>query len=284
MKEGSRILVQLKPIVEKAANEKYAVPAFNVFGYEDAIAVVQAAESLGAPVILAANIVAVKHMPLPYLAPILLQAAQDAKVPVCVHLDHGQNLAAVREAIIHGFTSVMYDGSQLPLEDNIRTTQEVVRLARETGVSVEAEIGSVGYSDPAVQMKHEFSDPDETAVFVERTGIDAVAVSVGTVHRMEEQAAHIRFDLLEQIEQRVRIPLVIHGSTGVPDDDLRRLAAHRVGKINIGTALRMAFGRTLRQEMEDNPQQFDRVRLFQKPMEAVKRVALEKMKLLGLGG
>lgn len=277
------MLAGLKEMVEQAARSHCAIAAFNVFGYEDAVAVVQAAERLNAPVILAANVPAIQHMPFEYLAPILIRAAETASVPVCVHLDHGKDYAYIEQAIRNGFTSVMYDGSQLPLAENIANTREIVKLARRHGVHVEAEIGSVGYSDPSMNMKHEFSDPEEVETFVAETGIDAVAVSVGTVHRMEVQEATIDFELLKRIESRVQIPLVIHGSTGVPDEDLRRLVAYRVGKINIGTAIRMAFGKTLRAEMERNPHEFDRIKLFKKPMEAVREAALNKLKLLGFG-
>ncbi len=275
------MLVRMKELLQEAAEANHAIPAFNVFGYEDAIAAVRAAEELDAPVILATNPGAVQHMPIPYLAPLLVQIARDAKVPVVVHLDHGKSLDYAAMAIAHGYTSVMFDGSQLPLEENIRLTREVVELAAKQGITTEAEIGSVGYSDPSMNMKHEYSDPDEVKRFVAETGIDAVAVSIGTVHRMEEQGANIDYDLLERIEARVRTPLVLHGSTGVRDEDLRRLAATRIAKVNIGTALRMAFGRTMRQEMENNPSEFDRIRLFQQPMEAVKQAALRKFEVLG---
>jgi fructose-bisphosphate aldolase class II len=278
------MLVTLKPLADEAAEQPYAIPAFNVFGYEDATAVIRAAEAVQAPVILAVNIPAIRHMPLPYLAPLLLQAARDAAVPVCVHLDHGQDLATIQEAIAHGFSSVMFDGSQLPLEENIAVTKEVVRLARKHGVSVEAEVGSVGYSDPSMKLKHELSDPAEVERFTDETGVDAVAVSIGTVHRMEEQTASIRFGLLAEIEQRVRTPLVIHGSTGVPNRDLRRLAQARVAKINIGTALRMAFGNSLREQMAADPHVFDRIVLFKQAMEAVKQAAIDKFHHLGWGG
>ena len=278
------MLVSLKPLADEAAEQPYAIPAFNVFGYEDATAVIRAAEAVQAPVILAVNIPAIRHMPLPYLAPLLLQAARDAAVPVCVHLDHGQDLATIQEAIAHGFSSVMFDGSQLPLEENIAVTKEVVRLARKHGVSVEAEVGSVGYSDPSMKLKHELSDPAEVERFTDETGVDAVAVSIGTVHRMEEQTASIRFGLLAEIEQRVRTPLVIHGSTGVPNRDLRRLAQARVAKINIGTALRMAFGNSLREQMAADPHVFDRIVLFKQAMEAVKQAAIDKFHHLGWGG
>ncbi len=138
------MLVNMKQMVREAAASPRAVPAFNVFGYEDARAVIDAAEELGAPVILATNLVAVRHMPMAILGPMLVRLAEDASVPVCVHLDHGQDVAAAKEAIDSGYSSVTFDGSQLPLEENIARTQEITQLAHSSGVSVEAEIGSVG--------------------------------------------------------------------------------------------------------------------------------------------
>jgi fructose-bisphosphate aldolase class II len=278
------MLVGLKAVVSEAAEREYAVPAFNVFGYEDAIAVVRAAEQWKAPVILAANIPALAHMPLPYLAPLLIQAAEEATVPVCVHLDHGKSFEYVMEAIKHGFPSVMFDGSQLPFEENVRMTSEIVKAAHAFGVDVEAEIGSVGYSDPAMKMKHESSDPDEVEAFVHRTGVDAIAVSIGTLHRMEKQSASIDFELLERIQAKVSIPLVIHGATGVPDDQLKQLISYRVGKINIGTALRMAFGRSLRESIVAAPNEFDRLKWFGASMQAVQETAAGKIRILGSQG
>lgn len=275
------MLVHLKEMVEEAAAKPCAVPAFNVFGYEDAAMVVRAAEEANAPVILAANIPALQHMPYPILGGILVRIAEGARVPVCVHLDHGKDYESAVRAIDAGFTSVMFDGSQLPFADNVDQTRRIVEMAHARGISVEAEIGSVGYSDPAMTNKHELSNPDEVEAFVAQTGIDAVAVSIGTVHRMETQGARLDFGLLETIQSRVGVPLVIHGSTGVADGDLRRLATCRVGKINIGTAIRMAFGKALRAEMAEKPHEFDRIKLFQKPMEAVKAAALNKFQLLG---
>jgi fructose-bisphosphate aldolase class II len=275
------MLVTLKEIINDAADKDYAVPAFNIFGYEDIIPVVTAAEEMKAPVILSTNIGALQHMPVEYLAPLMIQAAKSVSVPVCIHLDHGKDLAAVIRSIENGYTSVMYDGSQLPLKDNIQKTREIVDYAHRYGISVEAEIGSVGYSSPLIQMKHILSDPDEVEMFVEETGIDAVAVSVGTVHRMESQGAQIDFELLQEIQDRVDIPLVIHGSSGVPDADLRKLTTFRVGKINVGTALRMAFGSALRAEMAEHPEEYDRIQLFQNPMRSVKDIALQKLLILG---
>lgn len=278
------MLINMKKMVADAAAANYAIPAFNVFGYEDAKAVVEAAEEQGAPVILGVNLVAVKHMPLPYLTPVLVQLAKDADIPVCVHLDHGKDVRAVQDAIQHGFSSVMFDGSQLPFADNVAQTREIAEMARKHGVSMEAEIGSVGYSDPSIPMKHVLSDPDETARFAVETGVDAVAVSIGTVHRMEDQKAKLRFDLLSSIQEKTDTPLVIHGSTGVPDEQLQQLVTYRVGKINIGTALRMAFGTAMRQAMKEHPRQFDRIAFFQPAMKAVKQVVKDKYTQLGFGG
>ncbi|MFZ5967555.1 MAG: class II fructose-bisphosphate aldolase [Bacillota bacterium] len=276
------MLVNLNKALEGIAEKKCAIPGFNVFGYEDAIAVVRAAEELNAPVILMTNKVAVSHMPIEYLADLLCSIADDAKVPVCVHLDHATECDLVSRAIKSGFTSVMYDGSQLPLRENIRNTKEIVEFAHTCGVSVEAEIGSVGYNAPDVQAKAVYTDPEEARIFAEETGVDALAVAVGTLHRMETQEAVIQFDRLEAIQKLVDIPLVIHGSTGITDTDLQKLITYRVAKVNIGTALRMAFGKALREEMNKNPNEFDRIKLFKTPMLKVQEEAKKKMELLGL--
>jgi fructose-bisphosphate aldolase class II len=274
------MLVTLNDAVKTYVTSNGAVAAFNVFGYEDAAAVIHAAEELHLPVILATNRAALDHMPVALIGGMLTKLAEQASVPVCVHLDHGKDLEAVIRAIHAGYTSVMYDGSQLPLEDNISRTRDIVRFARAGGIPVEAEIGSVGYSDPTLKVKAFMTDPEEARIFVEATEVDALAVAVGSLHRMERQNADIRFDLLQEIERQVKTPLVIHGSTGIRDDDLARLAATRVAKVNIGTALRMVFGRTLREEVEQQPDEFDRIRLFSKPMERVKEEAKQKMRLL----
>lgn len=272
------MLVTLKQLLDGIRQKDCAIPAFNIFGYEDAISVVRAAEAMNAPVILATNRVALQHMPIQYFGRLLTAIAADARVPVCVHLDHGKDYDTVAQAIMNGYSSVMYDGSQLPLEENIRNTQEVVKLARACGVSVEAEVGSVGYTDQDV--KSFYTEPEEAKRFAEETEVDALAVAIGTVHRMQTQTASIQFDRLQAIQDVIDTPIVIHGSTGIPDDDLAKLVTYNVGKINIGTALRMAFGKTLRQEMEARPGEFDRIALFQEPMRQVEEAAKQKMAIL----
>ncbi|MCT4619896.1 MAG: class II fructose-bisphosphate aldolase [Marinisporobacter sp.] len=275
------MLVNLKEITKQAADKNCAVVGFNVFGYEDASAVIRAAEKLNAPVILMSNKDAVDYMPLEIYADLFCRLAKNAKVPVCVHLDHAKSYDLIARAIKAGYTSVMYDGSQLPLEENIKNTKEVVKLAKALDVSVEAEIGSVGYSNPEIAIKGVYTKPEEAEIFAKETGVDILAVSIGNVHRMEEQGAKIQYDLLKEIQEVVPVPIVVHGSTGILDEDMKKLITYRIGKVNIGTALRMAFGHTLRKEMEEKPNAFDRLELSKAPMEAVEKAAFEKLKLLG---
>lgn len=275
------MLVNLKQIIEKAAEHDYAIGAFNVYGFEDIKAVIEAAEEMQAPVIIMANSTAISHMPIEYIAPIMLQAADDAGIPVCVHLDHATDVSVIQKAIDYGFTSVMYDGSQLPIKENIINTIKIVTIAKKSNVSVEGEVGSVGYAEPEVNSKHILTDPKEAAEYVEVTGIDAVAISIGTVHRMQSQEAEIKFEILKDIQEELNTPLVIHGSSGIRDKDLRKLIKYRVAKINIGTALRMAFSNALKDEIQNNPDEIDRIRLFQKPIQRVKGVVKNKIKILG---
>ncbi len=270
------MLVTLKEIL----THQCAVAAFNVFGYEDAISVVRAAEALGHPVILMTNKDAVNFIPIELIGPMLVTMARSASVPVCVHLDHSRDFADIQRAVAAGYTSVMYDGSQLPYEENLRNTQEVVAFAHAHGVSVEAEIGSVGYSDPAMPAKAEYTDPDQAVQFAAETQVDALAVAVGTVHRMKIQEAKIDFQLLADIRNRVDIPLVIHGSSGVKDADISRMCEVGAKKINLGTTLRMVFGNTLRKTLADMPDEFDRLKFFPASMKAVAEKATEKMVLM----
>lgn len=274
------MLANLREVLNQVKNKNRAVAGFNVFGYEDASAVIKAAEALNAPVILMTNKVAAAHMPIEYYGVLFLAMAKDAKVPVCIHLDHATDIELIKRAIDSGFTSVMYDGSQLPLEENIKNTKEVIALAHAKNVSVEAEIGAVGYSG-VEGYKEAYTEPEEAKYFADATGVDALAVAVGTLHRMQKQEANLQFHRLEAIQSLTDVPLVIHGSTGIKDEDLKKLITYNVGKVNIGTALRMAFGNTLREEMEKNPKEFDRIALFKKPMEKVEEEAKNKIQLLG---
>ena len=273
------MLVSLKEILNDISGKTVAVPAFNVYGYEDAAAIVEAAEEKRAPVILATNRDAINHMPVDILGGILRNIGENSSTKVCIHLDHGKTYEEAVSAIKSGYTSVMFDGSALSLNQNIEMTKEVVKLARAAKVSVEAEIGSVGYADDG--KDGEYTKLSEAIKFFSETKVDALAVAVGTVHRMKSQVAKIDFELLQEIQDNIDVPLVIHGSSGVKNEDLKNLINYRVGKINIGTAIRMKFGGTLRDEIEKNHSEFDRIKLFKEPMKAVKEEAIEKFNLLG---
>lgn len=270
-----------KDFIAEAARGTHIIAGFNVFGYEDAQAVIRAAEREGVPVLLMVNRDARNTMEIEHWGALLCSLAGKAAVPVGVHLDHCAEPDVILRAIESGFTSVMYDGSDRPLAENIRVTEMLVRQAHREGVFVEAELGSVPYSDQG-ETEIRLTDPDEASA-MQRTGVDWLAVSVGNIHRLPVQKAVLRFPVLERIEQKCGLPLVIHGSSGIPEADILRLRGSRVGKMNFGTALRQTFGNGLRRELALHPVEFDRLRLFQKPVEAMERQARWIISLLWKG-
>lgn len=275
------MLVSCKEILAPALEGEYAVGCVNVFGYEDARAVVDAAEALGAPVILSANLDFVRFMPMALIADMFRTLGRTASVPVCAHLDHTYEVEAVCEALDLGFTSVMFDGSQLPLEENIAGTRRVADHAAKTGASVEAEIGSVPYATGRDHIKSELTDPAEAKRLAEESGLDALAISIGNVHRLNAPGATISFERLAEIEAATTVPLVIHGTSGLHDADVKALARTRVCKFNIGTMLRQAFGGALRAGFENDPALFDRLDLMRIAMPAVQKETERLIRLLG---
>jgi fructose-bisphosphate aldolase class II len=275
------MLVNLATILSPALDSRYSVACFNVFGWEDAQAVVDAAAQLGAPVILAATLDLRKFMPLDVIAVMLRSLAQRAQVPVCVHLDHTFELDEVLRAVDTGFTSVMFDGSQLPLEQNIAGTRRVAQYAHAAGCSVEAEIGSVPYAEGRTHIKTELTEVADAVRLAGETGLDAMAVSVGNVHRLSTPSAVIDFALLGRICAAVSVPLVIHGTSGIRDQDIARLARSRVAKFNIGTVLRQAFGRGLRESLGRHAERFDRLEIMRDVMPTVSCEAMRMIRLLG---
>ncbi len=241
-------LVTLKDILSKALGAEYGVPAFNVNNLEFVQGVMQAAEELRSPVILAIAPRAIAHAGLEPLGVVCLSHARRAAIPVVVHLDHGKDLDTVRKSLALGFSSVMYDGSSLPLEENIRQTCAVVEMARRTGASVEGEIGTMlTHGDRAdaeltvERLREFFTRPEEARRYIEATEVDALAVSVGTVHRMPIKTARIDQECLRAIHQAVPTPLVFHGCTGLQDREYCAACMLGVKKFNIGTQLLEAF-------------------------------------------
>jgi fructose-bisphosphate aldolase class II len=263
----------LAEVLQPALRDGYAVAGLVCQGWEDMRAYVAAAEAEGAPVILQAGPGARAHTPLTVLARMMRVLAEEAAVPVVIHLDHGENAEVCHAAIAEGFTSVMYDGSRLPFAENVTRTGEVARLAHSAGVSCEGELGFVGYAGGAASTG---TDPAEAALFVAETGVDALAVSVGNVHLQTAPGAGIDEARLRAIAAATTVPLVIHGGSGVPADQRRRLArTARVAKYNIGTELRQSFGVALRAALAEDPARFDRIEILSRTETALTRVARE---------
>ena len=270
-------LVPLAQVLTPCLTDGTAVAGLVVLGWEDAVAFVRAAEAEHRPVILQAGPGCRAHMPLPVLGAMFRTLAEAASVPVVAHLDHGENAAICQMAIDCGFTSVMYDGSSLTLEENIERTREIVALAHRQSVSVEAELGYVGYHDGAASLG---TDPSEVARFARETGIDALAVSVGNSHLMTRPDATINQARLRAIQVAAPdLPLVLHGGSGIPAALRRKLANETtVCKFNIGTELRMAFGDALRTAIARDPDRYDRNQILREtidPMIAAARVAIK---------
>jgi fructose-bisphosphate aldolase class II len=275
------MLVNLTDLMQPALKNGYAVPCFNVFGYEDALAVVIAAEARNASVILAVNLDMTLFMPLDHIIGMLKPLAMSAKVPVCIHLDHNYDIPTVLKAIDAGFTSVMYDGSQLPIEENIAGVKQVVAHARTLGVSVEAEVGSVPYASGRDHIKSELTDVNEALMMLEQASPDVLAISVGNVHRLENTFVDIDFTHFDQLQAALNIPLVIHGTSGIKASDIQKLAQQNVCKFNIGTCLRQRFGTSLRDTLETDPNLFDRLTIMKT---IIPEVSQEADKMIGLLG
>lgn len=254
-------LATLKDVLQPALNEGYAVAGLVCLGWEDMRAYAHAAEAEGLPVILQAGPSCRKHTPLPVLGKMFRTLAESVSVPVVAHLDHGYTFDECREALDSGFTSLMFDGSRLPLAENIDQTARIAEMAHEAQISCEGEIGFVGYSDG--ETSHG-TDPEEAAVFAAQSGVDAMAISVGNVHLQQNREGGLDEDRVRAIETVTDLPLVIHGGSGVPLAQRAALAqGSAICKFNIGTELRMAFGAALRNAVESDPARFDRVQILQ---------------------
>lgn len=230
-------LVTMKQLLKQAAAENRGCGAFSVGNMEMVKGAVMAAEELQTPIILQIAQVRLKHSPLHLMGPMMIQAAKEAKVDIAVHLDHGLTMDTVLQALELGFTSVMFDGSSLPFEENIRQVSEVVKTAAKYGATVEAELGVVGDSeDGSTDHGIRCTDPAEAETFVKETSIDALAVAIGNAHGNYPVAPRLAFDVLEEIHRRVDIPLVLHGGSGISDEDFKRAISLGIRKVNIATA------------------------------------------------
>ena len=230
-------LVKMKDLLKRAEEKNIGCGAFSVGNMEMVRGAIRAAEELDTPIILQIAEVRLKNSPLHLMGPMMVQAAKEAKVDVAVHLDHGLTFETVDKALELGFTSVMLDASTLPFEENIAKVKAVVEKARKYGATVEAELGLVGGSeDGSCDHGIRCTDPDDAVVYARETGIDALAVAIGNAHGNYPVAPTLAFDVLEKIHEKVDIPLVLHGGSGITDKDFQRAISLGIRKVNIATA------------------------------------------------
>ena len=269
------MLVTLKEILREAQAKRYAVGMFNMLNLETARGIIEAAEAERSPVILGVAQVHLPYIPFEYASLIMNKLAREASVPVCLHFDHGTDFEAVLLAAKSGFTSVMYDGSALPFEENARGTREIVNAVRGLGVSVEAELGHVGGGEDGMDDgMADYTDPAQVRAFIEATGVDALAVAIGTAHGKYLRPPVLDLALLEKIDAISGVPLVLHGGSGLSEADFTRAIRGGIRKVNICTELcaaaRGAYARCASLEPG-----------ITEAKDAVKEVVRQRMRLFG---
>ena len=277
-------LVPIDVLLKEAAAGGYAVGAFNCNNMEIVQAIAAAAREERSPVIMQASQGAIKYAGIDYIVAMVRVAAAEAGVPVALHLDHGTSFAQVMQCIRSGFSSVMIDGSKHSLEDNIALTNLVLQAARAVGVAVEAELGKIGGTEDDIVVSERealFTDPEEARYFIERTGVDALAVAIGTAHGQYKGVPKLDFDRLRKIKSLVDTPIVLHGSSGVPEDAIREAIEIGVSKINIDTNIREAFTDRTKQVVADKPGEIDPRKILGPAREAATEIIREKIRLFG---
>jgi len=281
------MLVSGKEILQHAHENNYGVGAFNVNNMEIVQAIIEAAEETKSPVILQASQGGLKYAGVEYIAELGKVAARNASVPVAIHLDHGTDFEQVIKCIRYGFTSIMIDGSKHDFEENIAITNKVIEVCDPIGVSVEAELGKIGGTEDDITVAEKdatFTDPQEAKEFVERTGVDSLAIAVGTAHGVYKGKPELDFDRIKTIKETLNMPLVLHGSSGVAAEDIQKAVSLGINKINIDTDLRLAFSKAIHEFVEANPDVIDPRKIIGPAREAMKEKVKEKMILFGSAG
>ncbi len=279
--------VSVTELLIQADREKYAVGAFNANNMEIIQAIVEAAELEQAPVIMQASQGAINYAGLDFITGMVKMAARASKVPVALHLDHGTDFEQVVKCIRSGFSSVMFDGSKLSLEENIAMTNKVLDMARPIGVSVEAELGKIGGTEDHVTVSDkeaQFTDPNEAKYFVEATKIESLAIAIGTAHGQYKGTPQLDFDRLVKIKELVKIPIVLHGSSGVPDKDIKEAIRLGVCKVNIDTNIREVFVSEMRKVLNANPHEIDPRKVLGPARQATVEVIRDKIRVFGSSG
>jgi len=277
-------LVPMADILNKANEEGYAVGGFNINNMEFLQGIIEGAEEANSPLILATSEGAIRYIGMEYVLGMVEAATKNTDIPVALHLDHGSSFEKAMECIRRGYSSVMIDGSKYPFEENIAMTKKVVEAAHSVGVSVEAELGKLGGTedDHTVEEREAtFTDPDEAVEFVERTGIDALAVAIGTAHGVYKGEPNLDFKRLETINNKIDIPLVLHGASGVPDSDVRKAVSFGINKVNVNTAFQQAFTSKVKELFAEAPELYDPRKYCGPGRDAIKERVKEKIDVLG---
>lgn len=281
------MFVSTKEILQEADSHRYAVGAFNINNMEIIQAISDAAQELHSPVILQASQGAIKYAGIDYIASLGKLVADKYSIPIALHLDHGTDFNEIIKCIRKGFTSVMIDASKYSLDENIRRTKEIVRIAHSVGVSVEAELGKIGGTEEQIVVSDAeatYTDPEEAKIFVEETGIDSLAIAVGTAHGIYKGVPKIDFDRIKEIDQRVQVPLVLHGSSGVDYESLKKAVEMGICKINIDTDIRATFAKAVQEFVKDNPKEIDPRKILGPARDAMKEIVKEKIQVFGSNG
>jgi len=274
-------------MLKDAQKRNYAVPAFNVYNLETMRAVVEAANELKSPVILALTPGTIKFSGDVFMLDMARHFSEMYDIPIAVHLDHHETFEGIRPVVLNGVKSVMIDASMKPYEENIETVRQVVDFAHRYDVSVEAELGKlVGKEEDIVVDEKDavYTDPDQAADFVKRTGIDSLAVAIGTAHGLYEGEPKLDMERLEAIRERVDIPLVLHGASGIPDAMVKACIKQGITKVNIATELKMPFSRAIKEVFEQNPGAYDPRKYLTPAIDALKEVARKKIRMCDSDG
>ncbi|MFH0713537.1 MAG: class II fructose-bisphosphate aldolase [Candidatus Micrarchaeota archaeon] len=301
-------LTTLKEVLAKADKGGYAVGAFNTCNLEITKAIVLGAEAQNSPVIIETAQHELDYAGFEFLACIAKRACESMEVPAVLHLDHATDLNTVKKAIAAGYSSVMFDGSHFPFEKNVSLTKQVVELAHSKGISVEGELGTIGGAGENAAKDIVLTDPQKAKEFVELTGVDALAVAIGTSHgayKFTDPNAELDIKRLTAIKKITQMPLVLHGASTVPRDvidlsqrfgallgtvrgvnekELKRAVKSGINKVNTGTDLRLAFTAALRETLMSSPREFDPRKILPPSIELMQRVVENKIKLLGSAG
>lgn len=277
-------LVSMNEFLPKAKAEKFAVGQFNMNNLEFAQAITDAAIAEKSPFIFGVSEGALKYMGIEYTVAIAEAAAKKSGLPIALHLDHGSNFDVAMKCIRAGFSSVMFDGSHHSFEDNIRLTKEVVKAAHAMGVSVEGELGTIGgvEDDISVDEAHAaLAKPDEAIRFYEETGVDCLAIAVGTAHGMYTGEVKIHFDIIKEVVSRIPVPVVLHGGSGIPDEMIREAIQSGVGKINVNTENQVACTEAIREVLAKDGKVYDPRKYLTPARNAMQQVVQEKIRLFG---